>query len=260
MTGSAVRQSLLPLGVGIATLIAWEAAVHFFQLSHFVLPAPSAIWAAFLENAGILLPALVNTAIMTALAFGCAFVLGAGLAIAFAQSQLLERALYPYAVILQVTPIVSIAPFVVIWSGPDHPDRAVLILATIVAFFPILSNTYLGLKSADANLADLFRLYGATRWQTLTRLLLPSALPYLLAGVKIGVGLALVGAVVAEMVAGSGAASGLAWRIVEASNRLQMAKMFAGLALLAAFGITLFYGVSWLERRLLRRWHDSARQ
>jgi NitT/TauT family transport system permease protein len=260
MRNDGLIERILPFAVGILTLAFWEWAVAFFQFSAFVLPAPSAIWAAFQDNTAVLLPALGNTAIMTALAFVCAFVLGVGLAIAFAQSRLLERALYPYAVILQVTPIVSIAPFVVIWAGPDYPDRAVLILATIVAFFPILSNAYLGLKSADANLADLFQLYGATRWQTLTRLLLPSAQPYILAGVKIGAGLALVGAVVAEMVAGSGAASGLAWRIVEASNRLEMAKMFAGLGLLASFGILLFYGVSWLERRLLRRWHESARE
>ncbi len=176
----------------------------------------------------------------------------------FSQSKLIETALYPYAVVLQVTPVVAIAPLILIWVGFDHIDLALLILAWIVAFFPILSNTTLGLRSADHNLIDLFRLYGASRWQILARLQLPTAMPYLLGAMKVSGGLALIGAVVAEFVAGSGTATGLAWRIVEAGNRLQIAKMFAALALLSALGIVIFFALSWLEWALLHKWHESA--
>jgi NitT/TauT family transport system permease protein len=258
MTSERVIDRIAPLALGLTLLAFWEWAVGFFGIAPFVLPAPSAIAAAFADNWPILLSATWSTVQTTLIAFVCALALGLGLAILFVQSRTLERALYPYAVILQVTPVVSIAPFVSIWVGPDYPDRAVLILAVIVAFFPILSNAYAGLRAADRNLIDLFRLYGASRWQILTRLLLPSALPQILTGARIGGGLALVGAVVAEMVAGSGAASGLAWRIVEAGNRLEVARMFAGLALLTLLGIVIFFGIGWVERRLLSRWHDSA--
>ena len=159
---------------------------------------------------------------------------------------------------LQVTPIVAIAPLVVIWVGLDRVELALLILAWIVAFFPILANTTLGLRSADRNLQDLFTLYRASRWQRLRYLLFPSALPYLLSGMKISGGLALIGAVVAEFVAGSGAATGLAWRIVEAGNRLEIPKMFASLFVLSLLGIAIFFALSLLERRLLGRWHASA--
>lgn len=258
MTRERAIEVFAPAAFGLAVLGFWEWAVGFLGIRPFVLPAPSAIAVAFAEYWPILLTATWSTVQTTLAAFVCAFVFGLGLAIIFAQNRTLERTLYPYAVILQVTPVVSIAPFVTIWVGPDHPDRAVLILAVVVAFFPVLSNAYAGLRSVDQNLIDLFRLYGATRWQTLTRLLLPSALPQILTGARIGGGLALVGAVVAEMVAGSGAASGLAWRIVEAGNRLEIARMFAGLTLLTLLGIAIFYGIGWVERRLLNRWHDSA--
>jgi NitT/TauT family transport system permease protein len=260
MSAGRLSAILLPPAVAVLALGLWEALVRLLEIETFVLPPPSAVASAFVKDWPVLLAAAWATFQTTLLAFVLAFLAGSGLAMLFVQSRTLERALYPYAVVLQVTPIVAIAPLVVIWSGPDHPDRAVLILAVIVAFFPILSNTVTGLKAADRNLADLFRLYGATRWQTLTRLLIPSALPFVLAGAKIAGGLALVGAVVAEMVAGSGAASGLAWRIVEAGNRLQIAKMFAGLFILTVMGVAIYYGLNWLERRLLRRWHASARE
>ena len=170
----------------------------------------------------------------------------------------IERALYPYAVVLQVTPVVAIAPLILIWVGFEHINTALVLIAALVAFFPILSNTTLGLKSADFNLVDLMRLYGASRWQILWRLRLPTALPYLLGAMKIAGGLALIGAVVAEFVAGSGTATGLAWRIVEAGNRLEIATMFAALLLLALLGIAIFAALSLLEWALLRRWHESA--
>jgi NitT/TauT family transport system permease protein len=157
-----------------------------------------------------------------------------------------------------VTPVVAIAPLILIWVGFDHINFALALLAGLIAFFPILSNTVLGLKSADFNLMDLMRLYGASRWQILWRLQFPSALPSLLTGMKIGGVIALIGEVTAEFVAGSGTATGLAWRITESGNRLEIATMFAALALLAILGIAIFAALSLLEYLLLRRWHESA--
>lgn len=250
---------LVPISLGIAVLGLWEALVAHFEVKAFLLPAPSAIATAFIADAPSLARSAWTTFALTAQAFTIATALGVGLGVLFVQSRTLERALYPYFVVLQVTPIVSIAPLIVIWTGTDYPDRAVVILAIIAAFFPILANTVFGLRSADRNLLALFQLYGASRWQVLTRLLLPSALPSILAGMKIAAGLALVGGVVAEFVAGSGAATGLAWRIAEAGNRLEGARMFAALTLLSLMGVAIFFSLSWVEWRLLRRWHDSAR-
>jgi NitT/TauT family transport system permease protein len=182
---------------------------------------------------------------------------GLALAVLFSQSRLIERSLLPYAIVLQVTPIVSIAPLIIIWVGFDHVERAVFILATIVAFFPVLSNASLGLRSVDPGLADLFRLYRATRWQRLFLLQLPSALPALLAGARISAGLALIGSVVAEFVAGSGEATGLAWRIAESGQRLEIPRMFAGLLLLSLTGLALNAAIAQVEHLLLRRWHPS---
>ena len=248
----------IPIALGIAVLVLWEALVDYYAVPQFVLPAPSAIWIAFVANFASLMASLWTTLFITLMAFALAVIGGVALAILFSQSRLIETALYPYAVVLQVTPVVAIAPLVIIWVGFEHINTALLILAWIVAFFPILSNTTLGLRSADHNLIDLFRLYGASRWQILTRLQLPTALPYLLGAMKVSGGLALIGAVVAEFVAGSGTATGLAWRIVEAGNRLQIAKMFAALGLLSALGIAIFFALAWLEWALLHKWHESA--
>jgi NitT/TauT family transport system permease protein len=165
--------------------------------------------------------------------------------------------LFPYAVILQVTPVVAIAPLIIIWA--NDTTLALVLCAWIVAFFPIVSNTMTGLNSIDRNLLDLFRLYGANRWQMLWRLRFPAALPFFLAGLRISGGLALVGAVVAEFVAGSGGAeTGLAFRILEAGYRLQIPRLFAALVLLGMTGIAIYLVLDWTSRLLLRRWHDSA--
>jgi len=185
-------------------------------------------------------------------------VVGIAFAVLFTQARLFEVSLFPYAVVLQVTPIVAIAPLVLIWVGLDHVERAVLILATIVAFFPILSNTTLGLKSVDHNLQNLLDLYRVSRWQRLKELQFPSALPFLLGGMKISGGLALIGAVVAEFTAGSGSGTGLAWRILESGNRLNIPRMFAALLLLSLLGIIIFFSLSALEYLMLRKWHESA--
>lgn len=249
---------VIPIALGIALLALWQYLVREWAVPVYVLPAPSDIWLAFTGNFASLMASLWTTLSITLAAFALAVIGGVALAVLFSQSKLIETALYPYAVILQVTPVVAIAPLILIWVGFEHINRALLILAWIVAFFPILSNTTLGLRSADHNLIDLFKLYGASRWQILTKLQLPTALPYLLGAMKVSGGLALIGAVVAEFVAGSGTATGLAWRIVEAGNRLEIAKMFAALALLSALGIAIFFALSLLEYGLLRRWHESA--
>ena len=251
---------VLPLAVAAFLLGAWEGAVAHWQVPAYVLPAPSAIARAFADNFGSLMEALASTLTVTLEAFVAACVLGVATAIAFSHSRLLERTLYPYAVILQVTPVVAIAPLILIWVGFERINLALVIIATIVAFFPILAGATLGLKSADFNLVDLTRLYGASRLQTLWRIRLPNALPYLLSGMKTAGGLALIGAVVAEFVAGSGTATGLAWRIVESGNRLEIATLFAALALLALTGVVIFAALSLLEWWLLRRWHESALQ
>jgi len=255
---SALLKYLLPALVGIAVLAAWQLAVRAAELPVYLLPAPSDIWAAFTADFASLMASLWATLSVTLVAFVLAVVVGVALAILFSQSRLVENALYPYAVVLQVTPVVAIAPLILIWVGYERIELALILIAFLVAFFPILSNTTLGLKSADHNLIDLFRLYGASRWQILSRLQLPSALPYLLGAMKIAGGLALIGAVVAEFVAGSGTATGLAWRIVEAGNRLEIARMFAALGLLAALGIAIFAALSALEYALLHKWHESA--
>jgi NitT/TauT family transport system permease protein len=248
----------LPALVAIVALAFWEWAVTAFEVSKFILPAPSAIWQALIDNAGTLAESAWVTIRITVAAFVIALVLGVTLAVIFSQSPVIERALFPYAVTLQVTPIVAIAPLVLIWVGLDNAERAVLVLATIVAFFPILANTTLGLKSVDRQLHELFDLYGATRLQRLTRLQFPAAMPFILAGMKVAGGLALIGAVVAEFAAGSGTSTGLAWRIAEAGNRLETAKAFAALAILSAIGILIFALLTALERALLRKWHESA--
>lgn len=259
MTGERILSYALPTLVAVAVIVFWEWAVVAFEVSRFVLPPPSEIAAAAIAHWSSLMDSAWVTIRITILAFGLALIFGVAFATLFAQSRTIERALFPYAVTLQVTPIVAIAPLILIWVGLDNAERAVLILATIVAFFPILANTTLGLRSADRQLHELFDLYRASRWQRLTRLQFPAALPYLLAGMKIAGGLALIGTVVAEFAAGSGTSTGLAWRIIEAGNRLDIAKVFAALALLSAIGITIYAALSFLERQLLKNWHESAR-
>jgi len=248
----------LPALFGVASLGLWEWLVWALEVPDYVLPGPLAIADALMFGFTSLMGSLWVTLRITLLAFLIALLLGTGFAILFSESRLAARTLYPYAVALQVTPIVAIAPLILIWVGLDNAEAAVTILAVVAAFFPVLANMTAGLQAADRNLVDLFRLYGASRWQIITGVRLPTALPYLLSAMKISAGLALIGTVVAEFVAGSGTSTGLAWRIIEAGNRLQIARMFAALALLSALGISLFFALSALERILLRRWHHSA--
>jgi NitT/TauT family transport system permease protein len=250
---------LPPLLLGIALLGLWEWIVAARQIPPYVLPAPSAIARAFTENFPSLMASLLATLSVTVQAFLVALIAGVATAILFSQSRLAERTLYPYAVILQVTPVVAIAPLILIWVGFDRINAALVLIAALVAFFPILSNTILGLRSVDPNLQSLFELYGAGRWRTLIELRLPSALPYFLGGLRISGGLALIGAVVAEFVAGTGGSgSGLAYRILESGYQLKIPRMFAALALISATGIVIFLLLTLLSHLLLRHWHESA--
>lgn len=250
--------SLSPFVLGVLALAVWEGAVRFGDIPPYVLPGPMLVTQTLWTDGQSLLASLWVTLRITALALIAAVIGGTLLAVLMAQSRLIERSLFPYAVILQVTPIVAIAPLIIIWA--EDTTVALVLCAWIVAFFPIVSNTMTGLNSADKNLVDLFQLYGAGRWQTLRRLRFPAALPYFLAGLRISGGLALVGAVVAEFVAGTGGAeTGLAFRILEAGYRLQIPRLFAALVLLGVTGIIIYLALDWLSRLLLRRWHDSAR-
>ncbi len=248
---------VLPTLVGVVVLAAWEISVRVLDVPIFVLPPPSAIAISLVQDFPSLLDSLIFTLQITVGAFLFASLAGVSLAILFAHSRLAERALMPYAVVIQVTPVVAIAPLVILWTGLDNAWAALFILATLVAFFPVLSSSLLGFRSVDQGLRNLFRLYGANRWQVFWRLELPSALPHMLSGMKVAGGLALIGAIVAEFVAGSGTATGLAWRIVESGNRLNMPRMFAALLLLSATGILIHVALSALEYFLLRHWHES---
>jgi NitT/TauT family transport system permease protein len=257
-TGRDLGRFLAPLLVGVAVLGGWEWLVRARGIPPYVLPGPLRIGQTLISDWAPLSASLIYTLKLTVLALAVAAAAGLALALLFALSRGIERALFPYAVILQVTPIVAIAPLIIIWV--NDVSISLLICAWIVAFFPILSNTTVGLNSADPNLQDLFRLYGASRWQVLWRLKLPGAMPYFLAGLRISGGLALIGAIVAEFVAGTGgAASGLAYRILESGYQLQIPRMFAALALISASGIAIFLLLSLLSHLLLRHWHESAR-
>jgi NitT/TauT family transport system permease protein len=245
-----------PALIFVAALIAWESYVRFGGVPPYVLPAPSLILSTLVSDWATLIPALLVTLKTTFGALAAAVVGGVGLAVLFAQWKWVERSFLPLAIVLQVTPIVAIAPLLLIYL--DAPV-AVLVCAFLVAFFPILSNTALGLASADRNLVDLFKLYRATRWQTLLQLRLPAALPYFLGGLRIGGGLALIGAIVAELAAGNaGKGAGLAFRIAEAGYRLNIPRMFAALTLIALTGIAIYAAFAALSSYLLGRWHESA--
>jgi len=255
MSDRALRIGLPVVMLAIAVLV-WHLVVQTFALPPYVLPGPGLVATTLIADGNLLWNSLLVTLLTTFEGFLLAAVGGIGLAILFNQSRLVEYSFYPYAVILQVTPVVAIAPLLLIYLPQP---LAVLVCAWIVAFFPVLANTTLGLSSVDHNLLALFDLYKASRWQVLWNLKLPSALPQILAGLRIAGGLSLIGAVVAEIAAGSaGAGSGLAYRIAESGYRLNIPRMFAALILLSLAGVTIFYALSAMSYLVLRRWHESA--
>lgn len=247
----------LPTIVVGLSIYGWHWLVHAYAIPHYILPSPERVATQLVTDWAILSDALLVTLWITFLALSTAILIGGGLAVLFSLSRWIEMSFFPYAVILQVTPIVAIAPLIFIYV--ESPMVGLLICAWIVAFFPILSNTTLGLRSADHNLSDLFTIYGATRWQRLRYLQFPSALPYFLGGLRIAGGLSLIGAIVAEYVAGTtGTGGGLAFRILEASYRLNIPRMFAALLLIALAGVAIFGLTTLINHLALRKWHESA--
>lgn len=241
---------IAPLILILLLLAIWEIACRLLQVPVYFLPPPSAVALSLIDRAPILAGSALQTFRMALQALLVATLLGGGLALAISLSRSAEHAVRPLAVALQVTPVVAIAPLVLIWAGLDHPDRAVVALAATVAFFPIFSGVLTGLKSADPDLERLFDLYGATRLQRLLRLRIPAALPFALEGLRVAAGLAVIGAVVAEFVSGSGATQGLAWRLLESGNRLRTADMLAAMVCLMAMGLALSAVVGAIERRV----------
>jgi NitT/TauT family transport system permease protein len=247
---------LLPVVVLAIGIAAWEFVVRANDIPPYVLPGPGAVFRTLVNDWPVLSRSLLTTLQTTLEGFVAAAIGGMALALLFNQSKWLEYSLFPYAVILQVTPVIAIAPLLLIYLPQQ---TAVIVCAWIVGFFPVLSNTTLGLNSVDRNLAGLFQLYGASRLQTLRYLKLPSALPFILGGLRIAGGLSLIGAVVAEIAAGSaGAGSGLAYRIAESGYRLNIPRMFAALLLLSVAGIVIYGLLALTSHLVLRRWHESA--
>ncbi|MGO0791350.1 ABC transporter permease [Herbaspirillum seropedicae] len=245
-----------PLIIGIALLLMWQIICTLLEVPPYLVPTPALIVKTLAADWSMLMASLLVTLKITFLAFALAVVLGVAIAFVFVQSRFIEISLFPYAIILQVTPIVAIAPLIIIWV--KDTTAALTVCATIMALFPIISNTTLGLRSVNPGLLNLFRLNKATRWQTLRRLRIPSALPYFFGGLRISSGLALIGAVVAEFVAGTGGTgSGLAYQILQAGFQLNIPRLFAALLLITLTGILLFWLMSALSRAMLAGWHES---
>ena len=251
-----VQRVVYPALVGLVLVAIWQVAVTALELPPYLVPSPLLMMQTLVTDWVPLGNALLVTLKITLLSFAVATVAGVAISFLFVQSKCIETALFPYAVLLQVTPIVAVAPLIIIWVR--NPTGAMTICAALVALFPIISNTTLGLRSVDPDLQAYFRLNRATRWQQLTRLRIPSALPYFFGGLRISSGLALIGAVVAEFVAGTGGAgAGLAYQILQAGFQLNIPRMFAALLLISLTGVALFAAMAWLSRRALGGWHAS---
>jgi NitT/TauT family transport system permease protein len=245
-----------PVAVAIVALAAWQALVVAWDVPAYLVPSPLRVAQTLVADRTLLLESLGVTVGIALAALAAATLVGTAIALLFVQSRWIEASFFPYAILLQVTPIVAIAPLIIIWVRDTR--TALILCATVVAIFPIISNTTLGLRSVDPGLLNLFRLNRATRWQTLTRLRIPSALPYFFGGLRIAGGLSLIGAVVAEFVAGTGGqGAGLAYQILLAGIQLNIPRLFAALALIALAGVAFFAATVWIARLALSRWHES---
>lgn len=245
-----------PIAVGVLILLAWHVVVQAFSISKFIVPAPAVVLQTLIAEWDLLYRSLMITLKITFGAFFLAVLVGTVIAFLFVQSRVVEASFFPYAVLLQVTPIVAIAPLIIIWVR--HPTTALVVCATIVALFPIISNTTLGLRSVNQGLVNLFRMNKASRWQTLVKLRIPSAAPYFFGGLRISSGLALIGAVVAEFVAGTGGTSaGLAYQILQAGYQINIPLLFAALLLITVTGVALFLMMVFLSKLALGNWHES---
>jgi len=251
-----IQRSLWPVLVAIVLLGIWQAWTVMQEVPSYLVPSPWLIAKTLVKDWALLSGALLVTVKITVLAFLSATIVGTLMAFAFVQSRWIEAAFFPYAVLLQVTPIVAIAPLIIIWV--KDPTASLVICATLVALFPIISNTTIGLRSVNPGLAAYFQLQGATRWQTLLRLRIPSALPYFFAGLSISGGLSLIGAVVAEFVAGTGGTgTGLAYQILQSGYQLDIPRLFAALVLISLTGVAVFSSLAALSRWVLGGWHES---
>jgi NitT/TauT family transport system permease protein len=251
-----VQRVVYPLFVAIVLITVWQSLVTGFKLPPYLVPSPLLMMQTLFTDWATLGLALLTTVKITVLSFVVATVIGVLISFLFVQSRAVETALFPYAVLLQVTPIVAVAPLIIIWV--KNPTASLVVCAALVALFPIISNTTLGLRSVDPDLQSYFRMNRATRWQTLVRLRIPSALPYFFGGLRISSGLALIGAVVAEFVAGTGGTgAGLAYQILQAGFQLNIPRMFAALLLISLTGVALFAAMAWLSRWALGSWHAS---
>ena len=246
----------LPVAIGVVILLLWHWLVAVYEGPRYIVPGPLDVAQTLFRDWDLLWGSLLITLRVTVLALLISVIAGSLIAFLFVQSRWLEMSLFPYAVLLQVTPIVAIAPLVIIWV--NDASIALVLCATIVAIFPVISNTTLGLRSVDAGLLELFRMNKATRLQTLVRLRIPSALPYFFGGLRIASGLALIGAVVAEFVAGTGGSgAGLAYQILQSGLQLNVPRLFAALFLITLTGVLLFLAMVGLSRLALRGWHES---
>jgi NitT/TauT family transport system permease protein len=240
----------------VVVVITWHGLVIAYEIPRYIVPSPADVAQTLVQDWGLLWDSLLITMRVTVCALVLAVLAGTLIAFIFVQSRWVEMSLFPYAVLLQVTPIVAIAPLVIIWV--NDASIALVLCATIVAIFPIISNTSLGLRSVDTGLLELFRMNKATRVQTLLRLRIPSALPYFFGGLRIASGLALIGAVVAEFVAGTGGSgAGLAYLILQSGLQLNVPRLFAALFLIALTGVLLFIAMAGLSRLALGNWHES---
>ncbi|WP_408584759.1 ABC transporter permease [Paraburkholderia bannensis] len=251
-----VARALAPWCVGLVMLCVWQMWCTLGAVPAYLVPSPLAIVQQLVIDWPLLFASLLATLKITLLAFAVATVLGVAIAVLFVQSPLLEASLFPYAILLQVTPVVAIAPLIIIWV--KDTTMALVVCAMLVALFPVISNTALGLRSVNPGLINLFRIHRASRWDTLVRLRIPSALPYFFGGLRISSGLSLIGAVVAEFVAGTGGSgAGLAYQILQAGFQLNIPRLFAALLLITVTGVVLFGLTVWLSRVCLRGWHES---
>jgi len=251
-----LKQAALPLFMAFMLLGIWQTWTVLQDIPEYLVPSPWVIAKTLVQNWAVLSSALLVTIKITVLAFISAVVLGVLVAFAMVQSRWIEAVFLPYAVLLQVTPIVAIAPLIIIWV--KDPTASLVVCATLVALFPIISNTTIGLRSVNPGLAAYFQLQKANRWQTLLRLRIPSALPYFFAGLRISGGLSLIGAVVAEFVAGTGGTgTGLAYQILQSGYQLDIPRMFAALVLISLTGVAVFVSLASLSRWLLGGWHES---
>lgn len=256
MRNATILRWAAPVAVGVLAIVVWHMLVKAFDVPHYIVPSPARVVETLIEDRGLLFGSLLVTLKITFGAFFMAVLVGTVVAFLFVQSRWIEVSFFPYAVLLQVTPIVAIAPLIIIWV--KSPTAALVTCATLVALFPIIANTTLGLRSVNPGLIDLFRMNGASRWQILTQLRIPSAAPYFFGGLRISSGLALIGAVVAEFVAGTGGTSaGLAYQILQAGFSINIPRLFAALILITVTGVLLFLLMVWLSKLALGSWHES---